>query len=337
MDFRFQPVDDRKTWEEFLLEFSPQALFQSWLWGEVEKKAGHTVLRYGLFHGETLAAIAQIFVIRAKRGTYLHVRQGPVFRKQSNVYWEEFFRGVRRIAKEHHAWFVRVSPLVADTEAQNNLMDSLGLSPSPIHEVDAERCWVLDIDKSEEDLLNGMRKSTRYEIRKIKKMDITVTESTDVRDLSKFYSLYEETSKRHGFVTHSSITEEFSVFAAENNAVLYLGYFEKNLTASAIILFYGGQAIYHHGASVSNKIPVSYAIQWRAIAEAKKRGIPLYNFYGIAPEGKPNHPWNGLTLFKKGFGGREVVYVHARDLALSPLYIIPKAIDSIRKKLRGYE
>jgi hypothetical protein len=39
MGLRLAPIESKATWEEFLLFHAPQSLFQSWLWGEVEKKA----------------------------------------------------------------------------------------------------------------------------------------------------------------------------------------------------------------------------------------------------------------------------------------------------------
>ena len=182
----------------------------------------------------------------------------------------------------------------------------------------------------------GMRKTTRYEIRRAEKLDVKVIKSEDPKELKHFFTLYAATSERHGFVAHASIQEEFEVFVKEHKALLLVGSHEGQVIASTIMLFYGGQAIYHHGASVSSKTPVSYLVQWEAIKEAKKRGIKLYNFYGIAPDDMPNHPWRGITLFKKGFGGREINFVHAHDLPTSPWYIIPKTIDAYRKKMRGY-
>jgi len=181
-----------------------------------------------------------------------------------------------------------------------------------------------------------MRKTTRYEVRKAEKLGVTVEMTKDVKRLKDFYSLYEETSRRQGFVVHTSITEEFDVFAKEDKSLLFFGSYEKKVLAGAIIVFYGGQAIYHHRASITSKIPGSYAVQRKSIIEAKKRGIKLYNFYGIAPEDKPNHPWRGITLFKKGFGGHEINYIHAHDLPLSPMYFVPKTIETIRTKMRGY-
>ena len=97
-----------------------------------------------------------------------------------------------------------------------------------------------------------------------------------------------------------------------------------------------GQAVYHHGASDPSKIPAASAIQLAAIREAKKRGCARYNFWGIAPKEKKNHPWSGITAFKYGFGGTPESYVHAHDYPLSPAYAISYIIETVRRIRKGY-
>lgn len=297
---------DRKTWDAFVAKHAPQALFQSWDWGEVEKKLGKKVWRLTWPEG-----IAQVVKVPARRGTFLHVRHGPI----GTINIDD----LKELAKKEGAWFIRISPKVQQ-------IDYPGFVPAPIHAMDAEVCWVLDVDKSEDELLMGMRKSTRYEI----KHGAAVVKKS--RDIDKFLYLYEETSKRHQFVEHKGIREEFETLDCD----LFLASQGSRLLAGALIVYFGAQAIYHHGASVPNKSGASYLVQWEAIQEAKRRGKTLYNFWGIAPDGVPNHPWQGLTAFKTGFGGRQIHFVHAHDLPVSPWYVIPKTIEGIRKIIRGY-
>jgi lipid II:glycine glycyltransferase (peptidoglycan interpeptide bridge formation enzyme) len=106
--------------------------------------------------------------------------------------------------------------------------------------------------------------------------------------------------------------------------------------SAALIIFYNYQAIYHHSASIEQKIPVNYLLQWEIIKEAKKRGKKIYNMWGICPEDKRRHPWKGLTLFKKGFGGRIVEYLHAQDYPLSSFYCTTYIIECLRKYIKGY-
>ena len=317
-------------WDGFVRQYSPLALFQGWLWGEVAKK-GHKIWRLGWFDGNTLVAVAQVQKVTARRGTFLHVRHGPILKDQNVSIWKMVLADLKKLAKQENAWFVRVSPLLEITSENTRVYRDLGLQSAPIHAMDAELCWVLDLNKSEDEILLGMRKTTRYEIKRAQKLGVRVEKNNN---LNEFFTLYAETSMRHGFVRHTGITEEVETFGSD--AVIINGVFEGNILASAIILFWGDQAIYHHGASIQSKVPVSYLVQWEAIREAKNRGKKLYNFWGIAPESNPNHPWRGITLFKTGFGGRQMEFMHAQDYPVSPLYLIPKTIEGIRKRLKGY-
>lgn len=294
------------TWNNYIAAHAPYALFQSWEWGEVEKKLGHKVWRLSWVDG-----IAQVVKVEARRGTFLHIRHGPI----GKIHVDDLVA----LAKREKAWFNRISPQVTQ-------LDIKGFVPAPIHAMDGEFCWVLDLDKTEDELLRGMRKTTRYEI---KHATVTVEKT---KNLQRFLTLYKATSARQGFVQHRGIAEEFELLDTD----LFVARDKNRDLAAAVIIYFGESAIYHHGASIPNSVGASYLLQWEAIREAKKRGKKLYNFWGIAPEDKPNHPWRGITLFKKGFGGREVGYIHTQDLPISPLYRITRTIETTRRIFKGY-
>ncbi|MBI3956351.1 peptidoglycan bridge formation glycyltransferase FemA/FemB family protein [Candidatus Gottesmanbacteria bacterium] len=328
-------ITDREEWERFWESHAPGALFQSWLWGEVVKKQLLPLTRFGLYDGSKLIGIFQVVTVRARRGIYLHVRQGPIV-SPSIQRWSRVTDFLRDQAKREGASFIRVSPPVADLVQHRKFLQTLGLLPAATHEVDAERCWVLDITPGEEAILAGMRKTTRYEIRHAQHLGVRIVTTTAPIDLDKFFVLYGETAKRHHFVEHRGIREEFDVFVKEGKAVLLLGYYQQTLLSAAIILFLADQAIYHHSASVPTDYSVNYAIQWEAIREAKRRGMKVYNFWGIAPLDAANHPWHGITVFKTGFGGREVQTIHAHDLPVSPRYWPTRAIEWWERTRKGY-
>lgn len=336
MGYQILPISSSQQWENFLGKHAPNALFQSWDWGEVQNALGEKVWRFALQSNAQIVGILQITKVVAKRGTFLHVRHGPVLTQYSPAALTIVTSFVREMAQKEHAWFVRISPQMEASRQNLEQFRRLGYMLSPIHAMDAEHCWVLDVGPSEEELLAHMRKTTRYEIRRAQKLGVEVVASTNPKDLDTFLQLYDETAKRQGFVPHRGIREEFMVFQKAGKALLLLGLHQKSVLAGAMILFYGNSGIYHHGASLPTPIPASYLVQWEAIAETKKRGLSVYNFWGIAPENTPRHPWWGLTLFKKGFGGREIISMHAQDLPVSPLYMIPRAIETVRRWAKGY-
>lgn len=337
--YSFDKISNKKEWEALLTQPNSSGLypfFQSFDWGEVEKELGDTLYRFGIFENKELVGVCSVIDVHAKRGHFLHVRHGPVFKKISEEILGETVHYLCSLAKEKHASFLRVSPLLLPTYAHS--FAKLSFLPAPIHNMDAEICWVLDIQKSEEEILKQMRKTHRYLIRKAMGMDIKIIQATDKKEIDLFLNLYQNLSKRKHFVPHKGIREEFEVIQKENNAVLFLAYFENRVISGAMIVFTPEMAIYRHGASLQeyNHIPASYLLQWEAIREAKKRNKKLYNFWGIAPLDKPNHPWQGLTLFKTGFGGERQEFLHAQDLPITMSYWKSYLIEAIRKTLRGY-
>ncbi len=332
-------ITGQKIWDSFITSAAPQSFFQSWNWGEVIKSQKSKVIseklfwRVGIYKNETLVGLAQFEKVLAKKGTFLHLRHGPILQTWDKKLFDFLLDYLKNQAKQHAAHFIRISPLIEDCAQHKTFLKNFGFFPSPLHAMDSEYCWVLDLDQSEEELLAGMRKSTRYLVKQAQKLNVIVKESSDI---DGFLQLYAQTASRHGFIAHEQIREEWEIFTRESAGTLLHAYHQDELLASAFIVYYGNQAIYHHGASTKSKIPAAYLLQWEAIKEAKRRGMRYYNFWGIAPPDKPRHPWQGITLFKQGFGGYVRQYLHAHDLPLTPWYGLTYIAETIRRVKRGY-
>lgn len=76
----------------------------------------------------------------------------------------------------------------------------------------------------------------------------------------------------------------------------------------------------------------TYLAQWKAIVYAKDKGYAYYNFGGITTD-TIYKGWEGLTLFKKKFGGREVKHSSFFDVVGSPLWYRLYTIRKWVKKL----
>jgi len=336
MTYFCKGIESQKVWNAFIEEHNSWAFFQAWQWGEVQTSFGRQIFRYGIYKEEELVGIFFTTKVVARRGTYLHVRQGPVAKNVDTHITKCVVSELKRIASAEHVDFIRMNPMIDDNPGNRQMMKDFGFIPSQLHAMDAELCWVLDITESEETLLSNMRKTTRYEIRRALQQHVEVRISTNTADLIHFRKLYDITATRHKFVKHDAIAEEFTEFVKSDQAILLLGEFNGEITTASIVFFWGDQAIYHHGASIPSKTGVSYAVQWKAICEAKRRGKKVYNFWGIAPENNNKHPWRGITLFKKGFGGRELKFIHAHDLPITWRYLFVRLLEYMRKVRKGY-
>ena len=332
-------IEDHRIWDDFILAHAPHTLFQSWEWGEIEKGNGRKVWRIGLLanskqqtaNSNNLFLLSQIVKVTAKRGTFLHVRHGPLLVKWDKRVFSQWLKWIVQLAKKEQAWFIRISPLV--DPSFDSFMQSFGFREAPVHRLDAEIVSVIDLRQPEGELFKKMRKTTRNLIRKSERIGVTVS---DKGSISEFLRLHEKTFQRHGFIPNQNIEEEYAHFLPSGRSAVWTARHGGELIASAVIIYYGNQACYRHGASVQSTVPAAYFLQWEIIKEARRRGLQWYNLWGIADDERRSHPWWGLTVFKKGFGGETKECLHAQDLPLEPRYWFTFAIEKVRRMSRRY-
>lgn len=338
---QIKEITRQKIWDDFVKQNSPFSFFQSWDWGEVEKKTGKKIWRIALISNKQIIGASQIIKIKAKRGSFLHVRHGPIFTNWDKKFISEWLNWVKNLAKKEEASFVRISPRISIEKSEIlERIKKLNFSNAPIHNMDAEISYVVDLRKSEDEMLKNMRKNTRNLIRKAIKIGVKVKKDSGKESLYKFNKMFNQTANRSGFVSSRGLKQEVEVFSKNNKLILLLAEYEKEILAGAIIIFSYNQAIYHYAAS-SNKmrnIPAAYLVQWEAIKEAKKRNLDYYNLWGgVSSLDDASHPWYGLTLFKSGFGGEVMQNIHAQDLAFSNSYHMTYFLEKLIKYIRGYE
>ena len=340
MVFTTKYIEARAEWDELERAAAPHSFLQSWNWGEFHTKTGHTVYRIAMFYDARCVIFSQVFIIRAKRGSFLLCPHGPLFLDSTvkETALESLSVELQKIAKSHHCGFIRICPLSEKNTKNEVMYEKLGFRNAPTH-VHPELTWVLDITPSDEELMQQMRKTTRYSIKKAEKDGVTIRQSNVPEDVEVFWKVYQETVTRQQFTPFSKdfLRTQFETFQQSDQVRWYFADYQGETISAAMIVYDGTCGYYHHGASTQahKKIPASYLIQWHAIQEAKRRGCRLYNFYGVVPESEVNHPWAGLSLFKRGFGGFEEAYVHAQDFILSPMYWVTWGIETIRRLKRG--
>ncbi len=334
-----QVVTDKQIWEDFLASHPEANFLQSWLWGEFQQSIGRTVHYSGFFDGTTLVGVMLSVVEPARRARYLTVPAGPIIPWGNNVVAQAAVAEMKRIGKLEKCAFVRVRPQLLKSDESQKLFTGLGFKEAAMH-LHAELTSQLDITKEEAVLAADFRKNTRYELKQAKKRGIVVTTSQDPTAIDEFYELQLQTAQRHGFVPYGKefLTEQFRVFAAADKAILYSAHTaDGKLIAQAFVIFYGQEAAYHYGASteLGRSEPGAYLIQWKAILEAKRRGCSRYNFWGVVQPEQTAHRFYGVSVFKRGFRGEDVEYLHAQDLVLNVARYLPNlVVEKIRKRRR---
>lgn len=334
-------ITTQKEWNEFFDKSNSPSFLQSWEWGEFQKEMGQKILRLGIYEKNSLAAITLVEKMDSKRGRYLFIPHGPLVDlkfQNSNLKTclQSLLDYLIELAKKEGCLFIRIGPAMENTPKNQELFINLGFKTAPIY-IHSEDFWMLPLEKSEEELLADMRKTTRYLIKKAMRDGVTIEKRTDAKVLDDFYKVYEKTVEREHFSPYPKeyIKKEFEAFGKENNALFLFGKHEGKILASALVLFTKSGAFYHQGASIHSKVPVPYLLQWEAIREAKKRGCSFYNFWGILIPGRTPKAWEGLTTFKTGFGGYEYKCIPTQDYIISKKYYLTYFYEKFLQWKRG--
>jgi lipid II:glycine glycyltransferase (peptidoglycan interpeptide bridge formation enzyme) len=329
-------VTDRKTWEAALLGCKEPSFLQSSSWGDFQEEIGHKVFRLGIYDGAELSGIAQLMVQRSKVGKFLYCPGGPIFSAPELEELELFKQYLVELGKKEKADFVRLDPRVVNSQ-EKLAFERAGFKS--IGEYTQPQCTtLLDLTKTEEQLLANMSDSTRYNIGMTKRRGVVVRQGGD-SEITIFLDMLRTTSKKHSLTLpkeHNYHRKQFEVLNAAGLMRLFIAEYESKPTAAALVVFYGDRAYYLHAGNSYDfpKLRAPYLLVWNSIVVAKSAGLKKFDFWGVAETDDPKHEWAGITKFKLSFGGEKVCYDPPLDLPLSNRYLLMKAVEMGRKPLR---
>ncbi len=340
-NFSIKIIDDKQQWERFAGNHADANFLQSYNWGLFHQKLNKKFFPLAVFdEADQQLGCAMVIKEEAKRGDYFTIAGGPLLdwqNPQARMIFTSLTRYLSTLAKKENCVFVRIRPQANDTPHIRSLFASAGLKKAPMH-LTADLTLRLNLALSNEEILKQMRKNTRYEINKGLREGINTKIIIDPAFMSEFFQYQAYLAKKHQFIPFEFdfLKLQFETFLADKQVAFVNSYQDDQLLASAFVIFYHDEAVYHYGVSTpaNDKLPGSYVTQWQAIQEARRRGCKIYNFWGVSPVGRPDHRFAGVSLFKRGFGGEEVQHLPAHDLAVSRFYFLTNTFEKIRKKAR---
>ena len=315
-------------------------IFQTKEWEEFKLKTGY----------EKSWRVFDLLVLQRKiplLGSMLYTPM--VSRDQTKLATQKIFLDqIKKIAKESKSIFYRLES-TEENPSDINLKDSKYIKA--FEEMQPEHTLLLDISKTEEEILSQMKQKGRYNIKVAEKHNIRVTEGK----VEDFYKLYKEMARRQkitfrnlnyfqnlvdilGKKDYIKVFVASAVEATDSEGAesqLPASASQTKILASAIVIFYQNKAIYLYGGS-SQELKgymAPYKLHFEIIKEAKRRDCKTYDFFGIAPNDDPKHPWAGISRFKRQFGGEDFASLGSWDLILSPIkYKLFKLAEKIRRK-----
>lgn len=316
---------DKKQLNNFIKSQRHSQFLQSWEWGEFQEKMGLNVFRLGLQNKENKIIFA-ISIIKKK----LPLRQSYFYAPRIEVKCLSLenlnflFLELKKIAQKEKAIFFRFEPRSESLELKNFII-------KPSKDIQPKRTIILDLQKTEEELLKDMHQKTRYNIRLAKRKEVEIVEATDFEE---FWKLMNTTKTRNSFRLHSK--GYYQKMLEIGFIKLFFAKHHDKVIATNIVSFFGDLVVYIHGGSANeyrNLMP-AYALQWHCIKLAKELDYKYYDFYGVDEK-----KWPGVTRFKKGFFTKETSYPGTFDLIFKKekyfIYkLLRKILSSINKLIK---
>jgi len=316
----------QEDFDRFVENCTSGSFLQSWGWGEWMRANGKVPQRVAVQDSTgNILLTAQIFLTPVPKlgGSYLYSPYGPLLAETAPA--EEvtnFF--LSQIAKQFpKSSFLRLEP-----------KQPLPASGKATRHIQPGKTLVLDLKKSEDELLAEMHQKTRYNIKLAQRHEVAIKIGSSEAALK----LIDETSARQGYKNHplSYYQKMVEFFGNQEGALklkVYSAEYNGQTLASAIMLDYGSasRTYLFGGTSYTDRnVMAPYLLHWQAMLDAKKAGLKAYDFWGIeTASGKTP----GFVRFKLGWGGTQINYPAATDIVYKPLwYNAYKLLRSLNRK-----
>ncbi len=335
---------DKQRLNDFVGSLPMSQFLQSFDWGQFQKKVAGKVWRLGIEEDGRLVAAASLIKKALPMGkSYFYCPRGPVINLRFSISDLRFnsvtkdkkqeeilnflFEGIKKLADEEKVMFLRFEP---QSEIINPSAGEAGLKSKIVKTIDVQpsKTLILDLSKSEEELMKDMHPKTRYNIKLAEKKGVKIIEA-GIDRFTELWDLMSQTSERDEFRTHG-INYYKEMVKLDNRFIkLFFAKYHDKVISMAIFSFFGDQVSYLHGGSANQdrQVMAPYLIHWHCLKLAKESGFKYYDLNGIDEK-----KWPGVTRFKKGFDGKEINYPGTFDLIFDQgWYNVYRMVRKVRR------
>ena len=317
---------DPAEWDRFVEGSDPGSYLQTSAWARVKAANGWTAHRVlanadGDPDGDRIAAQILVRRPRPMPWGFAYAPRGPIGRAWDPTTLAGFTDALRAdlASSAGRVSHVRIDP---EIEADGPLdpdgvlrrgLRAAGWRPAPPIQPNATR--IIDLRADEDALWGDLRKKWRQYVNKARSGGVAVVDADGGR-LGEFYRIYRETADRAGFLirTEAAYRDVWDAFAPTGNVRLLFAQASDGVPLATLLLVRCGPRVvepYGGMTAAGADSRANYLLKWEAIRSSREAGATSYDLWGLAT--------GGIAHFKTGFGGREVRYIGAWDLVLSPI------------------
>lgn len=312
---------------------------QTWAWGDFQIGEGHKVYRLGVFDQQKMVSG---YTVSFHTLPKLNYSIGTLLRGPKID--DDMIKNVKKIAQDENAVFVKFEPdVIQKTYNQNLILDkeipinvsfpSLAVSPKVAF---YPHSFILDLTKTETELLANMSPKTRYNIKIANRYNVTVSRETHDKGFEIYLSLLMATTKRQGFYLHTESYHRHLWDKLKDTGIcdIFIASHDGEVLAAFMLFKKDDRLFYPYGASVDKKreVMAPNLLMWEAIKYGQSLGLKSFDTWGcLGLEAKEGQQGYGFHKFKQGYGGSLVQFMGTYDLIINPsLYKIYNTVDKYR-------
>lgn len=312
-----QRCTDKEQWDEYILDAGGHPL-QLWAWGQVKAGHGWKAERFFIYDEDTIIGAAQMLVrkLPLPLRAFAYIPRGPIVEGSRRN--EVLTLLADKAKRDHHAVTLSIEPDTLNETPPDGWLHAT-------NKILAAETILLDLDKSESDLLADMAKKTRQYIRK-SSADVQVKRVSKAEDIEVCLDIYRQTAQRAGFNLHDRQYYRDIQQQMRDHAPLFVAYQGENPVAFLWLAISERTAYELYGGVTEEgqALRANYALKWHAIKKVKEWGLTRYDFGGLVA--------GGVSNFKQGWASEVTQFSGTFDKPLSPLYVLwSKALPFAKK------
>ena len=334
---------NESEWNTILDKFDDATIYQTWEYGSIqwgENNLSHIVIK----QGNKIIGAAQCRIIKLPflKTSILYIMWGPMWHVYNQDITPDNFRSVIRAIYQEYVvnrnYIVRLNS--PDFNMNNKELRHI-IKDEGFYEqlsISSYRTLVNDLNPPLEDLLMGLKKKWRENLRRAKRNGLNIIEGTNDDLYSAFIALYQEMHKRKRFAEFVDINKFRNIQKrlANNQKMKILICEHKGKPISGLIyssIGMRGIPIFSATGNDGMKLRGSYLLRWHMLEQLKEKRCLYFDQGGINPLNNP-----GGFHFKSGMGGIEVSHLGYFDAYQSVniynLFILSNYIRNIYRTFK---
>jgi lipid II:glycine glycyltransferase (peptidoglycan interpeptide bridge formation enzyme) len=327
-------INDFDEYQVIIKQFNHYHFAQSKIFWNARKANGVAFSTFAYYKGDELLACAQVLTKNIlKNKEILLIPFGPVMKVGFGK--EDLKQIIVEIINEYpnnKIVFVQVNTYSSDineNEKFSNITRDTNLIKSSIQYRHADGTAVINLNKTPNELFVDFRKDVKANIKKAdKNVDLSIEIGRTVEDYDKFWTMYENTQSKKGFVDQRK--ELYKSFLENNNAFIISMVFEGRIIASVFCLEYKEEktliTFLSSTTDEGNRLKAPTYLRWKLINYAYDDHYEKLDFFSV------DKRLDGPSSFKMGFRGEILWFNDSYDYVVdSKFYTLYKFMKFFKK------